>query len=85
MTNDEKQMRGPHRCVIRGHLFRHSNFVIRHCFIIRDFVIRNSTGAGSQFELGVITVPANPARRVPQFPAALRAGSPAGLFPGRSG
>jgi len=75
MTNDETNARpaqvrdSPGICFV----IRISSFVIVSLFEISLFAIR--PGAGSQFELGVITVPANPARRVPQFPAALRAGS----------
>jgi hypothetical protein len=41
MTNDETKISRIAGLMTARHLFRHSDFVIRHCFVIRDFVIRN--------------------------------------------
>jgi len=42
MTNDETKIFPAAARMMAGRLFRHSDFIIRHCFVIRDFVIRNS-------------------------------------------
>ena len=42
MTNDETRISRTSGRVTAGQLFRHSDFGIRHCFVVRDFVIRYS-------------------------------------------